>query len=787
GLYPEIHNVYAAYETLGNLTVVYRNGSIIESRVYPHEDYQNAGQLWYDLPINTGEFVIQEAYFDEDFMGVWMISLLSPIFNATDDIIGMVGVDITLEELYKIIPQVSEELEQNAFILETSPNTTRILAIENPLYLGQNFTTYIASTGFTSLYEFTQQINEAEEIVTGTLRNPNGTSLHIYSMKFRNPHINWRLFILIPDTQILASTNKITIRTITISLISILVFVGILIILARSITKPIINLVNTTSEIAQGKFEQTYPDKGSKEIVQLSENFNIMIDSIRKQITQFRTLADLSPYAMVLVLLPDRVEFVNKKFQELIGYTMTENPSLADWFLKAFPDEVYREKVISHYKKILLSKKTKEVKESSITFTVRTNYGTDVDIAFRILEYDKRKVYFLMENITEQTHQENTRLRQQKLESLSIIAGGIAHDFNNILMGILGNINLLQLEDDLPVEVIQTLSSLEMAVTRARLITNQLLTFSKGGNPVKKVQQIGPLLRDSITFIMHGCKSIAHLEIPETLSSVKIDEGQISQVINNLLINAQQAMPTGGTITIAVQELDIEKSKELPISSGKYIFISIADTGPGISPEHHDKIFTPYFSLKKSGNGLGLATAYSIVQKHNGYIGFTSKVGEGTTFLIYLPVSIAPPSPSAIESTNVNSFSGKILVLDDNLTILTTLTQILTKLGFLVEGCTNGSEVITRYIQQLKLNQPYDLIIMDLTIPGGMGGKETIQELLQLDPSAVAVVSSGYSQDPIMSHYEDYGFKGVLQKPYTLSELRILLEKIFPDYSKSAT
>ncbi|MHA1611819.1 MAG: PDC sensor domain-containing protein, partial [Promethearchaeota archaeon] len=342
GLYPEIHNVYAAYESLGNLTVVYRNGTEIETRVHPHEDYQNTSQRWYDLPITEGKFVIQEAYFDEDFMGVWMISLLSPIINSTGDIIGMVGVDITLEELYKIITEISEEQNQTAFILETALNKTRILAIENPELLGENFTTYVTSTGQASLYEITQQIDDDENLFIGTFQKPDGSSHYMYSMKFRNPNVEWRLFILIPEAIILEYTNQITIIAISVSLLFILILVGIFSTLVRSIRNPIISMVKTTSEITKGNFEHTYPNRGSKEIVQLSRNFNKMIDSIRGQIDQFRTLADLSPYPMVLMIMPDRMEFVNQKFREVIGYSLEETPTLSEWFLKVFPDQDYR-------------------------------------------------------------------------------------------------------------------------------------------------------------------------------------------------------------------------------------------------------------------------------------------------------------------------------------------------------------------------------------------------------------------------------------------------------------
>ncbi len=373
------------------------------------------------------------------------------------------------------------------------------------------------------------------------------------------------------------------------------------------------------------------------------------------------------------------------------------------------------------------------------------------------------------EDITERKMMEEELLRAQKLESLGILAGGIAHDFNNLLTAILGNISLAKSYQDSQEKLVKRLSEAERASLRARDLTQQLLTFAKGGVPIKSVTSVKELLKESAEFAVRGSNSRCEYTIPEDLWSVEIDEGQISQVINNLVINAKQAMPEGGIVNIAAENLKI---KEIGHLSGKrYIKISIQDSGVGIPHEYLSKIFDPYFTTKQEGNGLGLATCYSIIKKHDGSVTVESEPGHGTTVKVLLPAS------STNYSVDVESFDkhisgcGRILVMDDEELVREVAGEMLISLGYEVSFAKDGSEAISMYQGAGQNGGDYDLVILDLTVPGGIGGKETVVKLIEIDPEVRAIASSGYSHNPVMSDFKMHGFLGVIAKPYKLKEL----------------
>ncbi len=367
--------------------------------------------------------------------------------------------------------------------------------------------------------------------------------------------------------------------------------------------------------------------------------------------------------------------------------------------------------------------------------------------------------------------------KTQKLESLGILAGGIAHDFNNIITAILGNIEILKVYLEAHKHS-ERLLKIENAVFRARDLIQQLLTFSKGGAPIKKILSIIELLKESAGFVLRGSNVKCEFSIQDDLWAVEIDEGQISQVINNLLLNADQAMRDGGTINITAKNHIIYNVNGLPLHKGKYVRISIEDHGVGIPEENISKIFDPYFTTKEKGNGLGLTTAYSIIRKHDGYITVDSKVGRGSTFSIYLPASDETQQPEQMVEKHIIKGTGKILVVDDEETVRDVAQQMLNLCGYEAECVSDGAEALELYRKALAAGSPYDIVIMDLTIPGGLGGKETIKKLLNIDPQAKAVASSGYSSAPVMSEFKKYGFRGVLTKPYRMQELSELLHRI---------
>ncbi|MGO9621546.1 MAG: PAS domain-containing protein [Desulfobaccales bacterium] len=384
----------------------------------------------------------------------------------------------------------------------------------------------------------------------------------------------------------------------------------------------------------------------------------------------------------------------------------------------------------------------------------------------------------VMIDITEQKKAEEERLRFSKLESLSTLAGGIAHDFNNILTAILGNIGLAMLDGKIEDRVQERLARAEQACLRAQSLSQQLLTFAKGGAPLIKSISIAKLLKESPILALSGSKSSHEVSIPDDLWSMEADEAQINQVISNLLINADQAMPRGGIIKIKAENCLVAAESNLLVPKGKYVKFTIADQGMGIPPKHLDQIFDPYFSTKQKGNGLGLATAYSIIKNHSGHIQVESELGVGATFHIYLPATDKEVRADELETAKPTMGQGKVLVMDDEEMVREVLGGMLSRLGYEVDFASDGSQALEKFVQAQEANQAFAAVILDLTIPGGMGGKETIQGLLKIDPQVKAIVSSGYSDDPIMADFQKYGFSEVIAKPYRVAELSQILQKV---------
>lgn len=384
----------------------------------------------------------------------------------------------------------------------------------------------------------------------------------------------------------------------------------------------------------------------------------------------------------------------------------------------------------------------------------------------------------VFKDITEKRKMEEELIKSQRFESMAMLAGGIAHDFNNILAGILANAQLAEVLFSKRKDISKNLMEIAEAIKRAANLTKQLFTFARGGVLVKKATSIVDLIKTTADFTLRGSNVKCEYSLPDHIWPVEADEGQLSQMINNLIINAVQAMPEGGTLTISVENLELGTEITIPLPKGKYVKISLKDTGIGIPEDFLPKIFDPYFTTKEKGSGLGLATSYSIIKKHGGYINVESTFKNGTTFYIYLPsmsenITSIPPKPEKIFNGK-----GKILLMDDEPTIRTTTRKILTHLGYKTVVAKNGLEVLDLYIKANKSGDPFDAVIVDLTIPGGPGGKETILKLKQINPKVKAILSSGYADDLALKDYQCYGFKGVVIKPYNMEELSATLHRV---------
>ncbi|MGE5389440.1 MAG: ATP-binding protein [Deltaproteobacteria bacterium] len=390
----------------------------------------------------------------------------------------------------------------------------------------------------------------------------------------------------------------------------------------------------------------------------------------------------------------------------------------------------------------------------------------------------------LQKEIARRQMMEEELLRKNKLESLSILASGIAHDFNNILTIISGNNSLagIILEEKGDYEVQELLDEVQRGVMQARELTEQLMTFSRGGVPIKEASSIETLVREVAGFVLRGSNVRAVFSNSGQIWPVDIDRGQIGQVFQNLILNAAQSMPGGGNIEIYLSNIMSETVAALTMAEGRYVQIVVKDHGTGISREDLGNIFVPYFSTKEKGHGLGLAMAYSIVNKHNGMIKVSSELGVGTTFEIYLPAS----ESMIIEKNNIVrvniSGQGRILVMDDDRVVRGTLGRMLRQLGYEADLSNEGRETIQMYMEAKQAGNPYHAVILDLTVPGGMGAQETLQRLLKLDDKTKAIVSSGYSSDEVLVNHRHHGFCGAIEKPFEIDRLSQVLFEALGQY-----
>ncbi|MBU1627457.1 response regulator, partial [bacterium] len=491
---------------------------------------------------------------------------------------------------------------------------------------------------------------------------------------------------------------------------------------------------------------------------------------------KFRTLFENSRDAIYFSTRNGSILDVNQAALNLFGYSRDEMLTMNTRDLYVNPEDrekfqrdIEEKKGVSDYEEKLIKKDGSEI-DCLISSSIR--YDNDGSV----LGYQG-----IIRNITDRKKMQAELLKMEKLESINILAGGIAHDFNNILTAILGNLSLAKIFAKSDNMVLEKLEEAEKASLRAKGLTQQLLTFSKAGEPIKRRVSIENILMDSTKFAPIDPKVSCNLSISEDLWLVEIDEAQISQVLNNIIINADQAMPAGGTIQITASNVEIDSKTILPLVKGKYVNIMLKDEGIGIEKKHLEKIFDPYYTTWRERSGLGLASAYSIVKNHNGYITVESDVGRGTTFCIYLPAFEKEITKENPELVRPSKGTGKILIMDDEEIIRDIAENMLKYIGYDVEKAVDGTEAIKHYIKAIEKNEPFDAIIMDLTIPNGMGGKDTVTKLLDIDPEIKAIVSSGYSNDPIMSNFRKYGFKGVISKPYKIEELSKVINQVITE------
>jgi PAS domain S-box-containing protein len=478
--------------------------------------------------------------------------------------------------------------------------------------------------------------------------------------------------------------------------------------------------------------------------------------------------------------LHGKINSINKVAEELTGWIEKEAIGMPLTEVFNIVNEFTRNRCEDPIRKVM---KTGGIVGLANNTTLISKDGAEyiiADSAAPIMDNQNKIIgaVLVFRDITEKRKMEEELVKVQKLESLGVLAGGIAHDFNNFLTAIIGNLSLAKLDTEPSARIRISLEEMEKASLNAKDLTQQLLTFSKGGEPVKKLVRLPKLVKDAATFSLRGSNVRCDFSIAEDLLPAEVDEGQISQVINNLVLNANHAMPEGGIIGISANNITLTASNNFSLPAGPYLKLSFQDHGVGIPPEHLLKIFDPYFTTKHKGSGLGLTVAYSIIDKHNGRLTVESELGKHTTFTIYLPASENPASQTETEAQRLFVGQGRILVMDDEDFIRKVAINMLSKMGYEVAVAKDGIEAIEIYRQAQLSKEPFGAVIMDLTIPGSMGGKEAIRKLKKLDPNVKALVSSGYSNDPIMSNFRDYGFQGVIKKPYRIQDMSDALRSV---------
>jgi len=464
-----------------------------------------------------------------------------------------------------------------------------------------------------------------------------------------------------------------------------------------------------------------------------------------------------------------RFTYVNPQAERLFGRARKE--LLGGEFWQKFP-ELQNTPFEENYRQVMANQTPAEFEACEPNGTTRW---------FEVHAYPSGGgVSAFFRDVTERKRAEDDRLTKGKIESLGTLAGGIAHDLNNILTVISGNIGLAQLEA--PAEeksLLGCLAKASQAAQEAAHMSSQLLTFSKGGSPVKKIVRMSELLAKSAHFSLHGSNLRAEMDIPPDLWATEVDPAQIEQVINAIMINAREAMPSGGTVDISARNVELENKPGALLTGGRYIKIAIADHGGGVSPDIATKIFDPYFTTKPVSSGLGLSISFSIVKKHGGMLHLEQSSPSGAVFSFFLPA--APAEPAIVRSMGNGPGMPcplqRILVMDDEEGIRELTSQLLNTLGYEVTAVTNGVEAINTYERAMRRGENFQAVILDATIRGGMGGLATIARLRNLDPSVVAIICSGYSDEAALAEFLQYGFRGALPKPFTRRDLADVLQR----------
>ena len=481
-----------------------------------------------------------------------------------------------------------------------------------------------------------------------------------------------------------------------------------------------------------------------------------------------RLVQNLSAAVIEYDVATDRILAVNPCACQTLGYTQEE-------MLAMRPDDLLgvdtRQLRAARVEKIGRG----EPVPPTVEYQVKTKAGRELSVLLNITIYrtdeGALRTAIVANDITEKKKLEAEMQRIEKVESLGVLAGGIAHDFNNILTAILGSVSLARLSvpgQDSTLLLAET----EQACLRARDLTQQLLTFARGGAPVKKTTVIGPALALWTSFALRGSAVQSRCEIAPELWPTDVDESQLSQVVHNLVLNAAQSMPNGGVVELVARNRELSARDPVPLAPGRYVEVAVTDHGSGIAAQDLSRVFDPFFTTKPTGSGLGLTTAHSIVKRHGGHIGVDSRPAVGTTFTFYLPAAaVRSASDAKLPRAAPRGGTGTLLLMDDDAAVRRVGEQMLVQLGYQVVAVPDGAAAVREFLARKAADRPFTAVILDLTVPGGMGGLEALRALLAIDPQVRAIVSSGYSTAPVMANARAHGFAGMVAKPFTIDDL----------------
>lgn len=529
----------------------------------------------------------------------------------------------------------------------------------------------------------------------------------------------------------------------------------------------------------EGSCRATFPEGGSAVMIGVFRDVSgreARERALKESEERYRDLFENATDLIQLVEPDGRLSYVNRSWKRTFGYSEDDIKNGLSIFDLISPD-------CSEHCRNVFARVVSFPGVQNVESTFISKEGRKVIIQgnakCKFVDGKAVQTQCIFRDVTEEKKMEGELVKNQKIESLGVLAGGIAHDFNNLLTAILGNISLAKRYAEQGSKVFGFLNNSERASARAKGLTQQLLTFSKGGAPIKKTTTITELIIDSTNFILRGSNVGCEYDFDSNLWAVDADEGQISQVVQNLVINASQVMPDGGEITITGRNLTLKDGNVANLPEGNYVQLSFRDQGHGIPEEIISKIFDPYFTSKPTGSGLGLAVAYSIIRYHEGVIQASSEPGKGTVFTVYLPASSQESIRIDLEKSIDSLCCGKkILVMDNEDLIRQIAADMLEFLGCEVSLAGNGQEAIDLYLDQRERGESFDAVILDLTVPGKMGGLEALGKLSLIDPDVKVLVASGYANNPVMANYKEYGFSGVIPKPFKVEELSSALADV---------